>query len=146
MISDIVTVLAIIAGPAIGVLIGQWLEARKRERQEKLAVLTALMKTRRGSARRSPEHVGALNLIQLLFNKYPSVIQAYEKHVKHLNTPAPSGGQQLETWVIEGDSNFLELLAAIATAMSYRFDKRDLESFGVCTGRMARSRIKLLEK
>ena len=126
----ILTLLAVVAGPTIGVLIAQYREDRKQKQQQQIAILTSLLRTRHGSARQSAEHVGALNLIQLMFHGEKDVLDVYRKYMEHLNTPPPPQEQPnlLDSFLRDGQGRFLELLATLASALRYQFDKKDLEN------------------
>ena len=73
-VSDWVTVAAIILGPVFGAWFAiEWGE-RRMKRERKLHVFRMLMGTRR--AVMSPEHVQALNLIEIEYADEPKVVAA----------------------------------------------------------------------
>ena len=84
------------------------------------------MRTR--AARLSVDHVGALNLIQLVFDKETKVIEAYKNYRIHLSM-SPRPDRFLDPAFYDTEEGlFLDLLSAIASALDYDFDKKDLES------------------
>ena len=126
----ILTLLAVVVGPTIGVLIAQYRDARKQKRQQQTDLLASLLRTRHDSGRLSAEHVGALNLIQLMFYGEKDVLEAYKRYMEHLNTPPPPQEQRnlVDSFIRDGQGRFLELLATLASALRFQFDKKDLEN------------------
>ena len=121
---------AVFTGPTIGVLIAQYRDARKQKRQQQTDILASLLRTRQGSARLSSEHVGALNLIELVFHGKKDVLDTYKKYMEHLNAlqPPQDQVQQSEMFFRDREGRFLDLLATLASALRYQFDKKDLEN------------------
>ena len=117
---ELLTLIAILAGPAIGAKIALRMEDRRQKRQQQIDVLASLLRTSQGTARLSAEHVGALNLIQLVFHEEKPVLDAYERYIKFLKTP-PLDER-------EGRERLLDLLAALTKALGYPFNKTDLEN------------------
>jgi hypothetical protein len=66
-IGDVLMLFAVLLSPVIAVQIQVWLEVFREKRSRKLSVLQTLMATRTIAARVSPEHVRALNMIDLTF-------------------------------------------------------------------------------
>ncbi len=121
---ELLTLIAILAGPAIGAKIAMRMEDRRQKRQQQIDVLASLLRTSQGTARLSPEHVGALNLIRLVFHGEKAVIDTYERYMRYLNTPQ----QEIEGVALKGEERFLDLLAELAKVLGYHFDKTDLEN------------------
>ena len=65
-LSDWLTIIAILLAPVFAVQVQKWVEHLRERRGKKLGVFQALMATR--GARLSPEHVRALNMIDLEFS------------------------------------------------------------------------------
>jgi hypothetical protein len=59
--SDVLTIIAIVAGPIVAVMITRWIDESRERTRRRMDVFRTLMRTRRTPA--TPEHVGALNLI-----------------------------------------------------------------------------------
>jgi hypothetical protein len=101
---------------------------RRRElRQKKLKILRALMKTRR--LQLDPEHVSALNLIELEFYGCDAVIAPCKAYIAHLHSPLPDLAEQ-DRFFEARHSLFLNLLHALGRELGYQFDKHDLQHFG----------------
>jgi hypothetical protein len=121
------TIVAIIVGPILAVAITRSQDRRREVRQKKLEILRALMKTRR--LQLDPEHVSALNLIELDFYGRDAVIIPYKAYIVHLNSPLPRLAEQ-NRFFEERHSLFLSLLHALGHELGYKFDKHDLRHFG----------------
>lgn len=122
--TDGLTILAIVTGPIAAVLITRFLDRRHDKRRRQNEVLMSLMRTR--EARLSGEHVGALNIIQLEFHGREPILAAYQRYIEHLGIPLPTVAEQ-DAFFAQREDRFLELVAAIAFDLNYRFDKRNLE-------------------
>lgn len=72
-----ITIVAIVIGPLSAVAAAEYISRRRKLYEQKHAVFRALMKTRRTWL--SPEHVEALNLIEIEFQGRKSVLEAYSK-------------------------------------------------------------------
>lgn len=86
-VGDWLTLAAIITGPLLGAGFAIWLERRRERRSRRLDIFRTLMRTRRTPM--WPEHVGALNLVEIDFYKSPTVINAWKALFRHLGTPHP---------------------------------------------------------
>ncbi|MCH8863504.1 MAG: hypothetical protein IID51_13505 [Proteobacteria bacterium] len=86
-VSDWVTVAAIILGPVFGAWFAiEWGERRMKQ-ERKLHVFRMLMGTRR--AVMSPEHVQALNLIEIEYADEPKVVGRWHDLLQHFADPQP---------------------------------------------------------
>ena len=66
-------------------------------------------------------------MVQLEFHGTAAIITAYKQYIEHLGTPLPPVDQQ-DQFFQHRETRFLDLLSAIAADLSYKFDKKDLES------------------
>ena len=93
--AEIVMAVAVVTGPIAAVLIAwglekhrvliAWdLEKRRVQRERRMDIFRTLMRTRRESARLSPDHVAALNLIEIEFRNDSDVRDAWKEHFKVL--------------------------------------------------------------
>ena len=73
-VKDVVTILAIVLGPAGGAALAIWLEKSRAKRDRKLDTFRTLVRTRRTPM--WPDHIGALNLVEIEFHDKPQVIEA----------------------------------------------------------------------
>lgn len=86
-IHDWLTLLAILLGPLLGAGFVLWIDARRAKRARRLAIFETLMRTRRTPI--WPEHVGALNLVEIEFHDNPEVIAAWKPLFEHFGRPQP---------------------------------------------------------
>lgn len=126
-VSEWIMIGAVLAGPMIAVLITRIHDARSERRSRKLNVLRSLLRTRQ--IRIDPEHVGALNLIDIEFYGSENIITAYGKYINHLSTPAPVEAAE-KAYFDERHDLFVALLHAIGSNLGYKFDKHDLDRRG----------------
>jgi hypothetical protein len=111
------------------------IERAREQRGRKSGVFHQLMATR--AARVSAEHVQALNMIDLAFygrrvfgihrrsKAEASVLNAWREYHDHLNTRADDDA--LSIWNVRSDELFINLLFAMATDVSYTFDRVQLK-------------------
>lgn len=83
-VNDWLTIAAIVLGPIFGASLAVWLEARRAKRERRLDIFRTLMRTRRNPM--WPDHVGALNLVEIEFQDHPKVIQNWKALFQHLGT------------------------------------------------------------
>ncbi|RLL74171.1 hypothetical protein D8666_13220 [Ochrobactrum soli] len=121
---DIITIAAVILGPILAVLIDRLRQARSDKQARKLSVFRSLMRTRR--TRLDPEHVGALNLVDLEYFGCKPVISAFTAYMDHLSTPVP-GQEAQERFFSQREDLLVQLLHQMGKELGYQFDKRDLE-------------------
>jgi hypothetical protein len=124
----LVVAVATILGPILAVQAQKWIERLRETRERKLRVFYTLMGSR--AARTSPEHVQALNLIDLLFRRKAEkpVIDAWEAYRDHLNQDAEKmTPNQQEAWITRGNDYFNALMHAMSTALGYRFTKPQIQ-------------------
>jgi hypothetical protein len=124
----LVVAVATIFGPILAIQAQKWIERLRETRERKLRVFYTLMGSR--AARTSPEHVQALNLIDLLFrrNAEKPIIDAWEAYREHLNQDVEKlTPPQLEAWTTRGNDHFNDLMYAISKALGYRFTKPQIQ-------------------
>lgn len=84
---EVVTLIAILVGPVLAILVSRWLDNAREERARKMDIFRTLMRTRRTPV--YPEHVGALNLIEIEFAKDEQVMTAWKALLQHFGTNHP---------------------------------------------------------
>lgn len=126
------TVLATVAGPILAVQAQKAVERAQERSRRKSWVFHQLMATR--ANRLSPDHVQALNMIDLAFygrrdfGKHRAtrteiaVTDAWHEYLDHLSTKSEDG-----TWVARSDELFTNLLSAMAEDVGYSFDRVQLK-------------------
>jgi hypothetical protein len=130
--------LATIAGPVLAVQAQKFVERVRKTRQRKLRLFYTLMATR--AARVSPEHVQALNMIDMEFygrkvfcfrfqnSKEKALVESWRIYQDHLNHLAQDAAQDaIQVWSARGDELFTELLYKMSLALGYDFDQVQLK-------------------
>lgn len=124
-ISNALMILAVLFAPFLAVFAQRQIDLWREQRKRKLWVFKTLMATRGRTL--SPEHVQALNMIELEFQK-PSekpIRDAWKEYHDHLNSYPNEGVNQNERAVVwEGETTNLlaTLLTKMSKAFSYEFD------------------------
>jgi hypothetical protein len=137
---DVAIVVATLGGPVLAVQAQKWVE-RWRERTSRKKWIFQTLMTTRGS-RLAGEHVQALNLIVLAFygrrpwwspgearptRKELAVLDAWRSYQAHLDSPVPQDEGGAGVWNGTTQTLFINLLAAIAPDVGYRFSREQLE-------------------
>lgn len=84
---EIFTLIALIAGPVIAVIIARYMDTRRAKRERRMDIFRTLMRTRR--SRLMPDHVGALNLVEIEFKDEAAVITEWKAYFEHLGIDHP---------------------------------------------------------
>jgi hypothetical protein len=133
--NDWAVVLATLLGPVLAVQAQKAVERARERRSRKSTVFHQLMATR--AARVSPEHVQALNMIDLAFygqrmfgvhrrsKSEQAVIDTWREYHDHLNIRADDDA--LRIWHVKGDELFTNMLFAMAGDVGYKFDRVQLK-------------------
>jgi hypothetical protein len=134
-LKDWAIVVSTILGPILAVQAQKAVEDFKEVRSRKIGLFETLMATR--ASRVSPEHVRALNMIDLVFygertlgmhrrsSKEQHILDAWKRYRYHLNNKLPD--EPIQSWVAKGDELFTNLLYAMAQDISYKFDRVQLK-------------------
>jgi hypothetical protein len=140
-LNEWLVILAALAGPVLAVQAQKWVERAREGARRRDWVFTTLMATRQ--ARLSPEHVRALNSIDLAFygrrvlgavwrgEKAQAVIDAWRDYHSHLSPAAdqrPKDDAERRGWEGRSDELFVNLLDRLARATKYRFDREHLKT------------------
>jgi hypothetical protein len=125
-ISDVVMILAVLAGPIIAVQLTRYLDSKREVRERKLQIFKTLMATR--SYNISWDHVMTLNRIDLEFDKKNTkenaVIEAWKAYLDLLGEKNITG----EQWGVKRIDLFVELLHKMAVVLGYDFDKTHIKN------------------
>jgi hypothetical protein len=134
-VSDYMIVFATLLGPILAVQAQKWIERAGERRNAQKRIFTTLMATRATIV--SPDHVQALNMIELDFGKSrwggPSrrekkVLMKWKEYADHLNTPTPDDDKAaVSAWLRKQEDMLVELLDALGTALGYDFDRVNLK-------------------
>jgi hypothetical protein len=84
-VSEWLTLMAIVLGPLFGIWLARHMQDRASYRERRMDIFRTLMRTRRTPV--WPDHVGALNLVEIEFAGERNVIDAWRELFKHLGTP-----------------------------------------------------------
>lgn len=122
----IATIAAIYWGPIRAVQITRDNDEKREALRRKHAIFHSLMKTRRFAL--DPEHVMALNLIQVEFYNHPKIDAAYRHYISLLYTKAPPPDDaNAERFFEVREDALYDLLHEIGAELGYGYDKRDLK-------------------
>ncbi len=134
---DWAIIFATMVGPILAVQAQKSVEALRERRNRKNWVFTTLMGTRQ--ARTSPDHVRALNMIDLGFDGHrilgvyrsrtkseQNVLDKWHEYLNHLTTKYDQ--DQVVLWGVRGDDLFTDLLGCMARDLRFRFDKVQLKT------------------
>ncbi len=123
-LNEVLMIVAIILAPVIAVQVQKWLEIFREERGRRLRIFKTLMATR--AANVSPEHVQALNMIDLEFQgkRYKSVTDAWKTYLDHLASfPKDSEEAIQQQWVDKRIDRLTILLMEMGKCLGYEFDE-----------------------
>lgn len=119
-VTDIVMVLAVIAGPILAVAATEVYRRRKESDDRRDAVFRGLMATR--SAPLSPNHIENLNMVDTLFHRRNAtdreVVDAWKVYLQHLGDHR----YPKESWPARKADLLHELLHKMSLAVGYSFD------------------------
>lgn len=120
------TIAAIVWGPIKAVQITRANDDAREKLRRQFDIFHSLMKTRRFVL--SPEHVMALNMVQVDFYKKPKIDAAYRIYMALLSreVPQPADPTALRFFEEQEDALY-DLLYEIGAELGYHYDKRDLK-------------------
>lgn len=134
-LKDWAVIAATVLGPILAVQAQKAVETFRERGGRKARLFEQLMATR--ASRVAPEHVRALNMIDLVFYgerifgiprrsvKEQRVLESWKEYLDHLNNRGPD--DQLTQWIAKGDELFTNLLYAIAEDIGFKFDRVQLK-------------------
>jgi hypothetical protein len=131
---DWAIVFATLMGPVLAVQAQKWIESLRRTSEAKDLIFKSLMATR--GARLSPEHVRALNMIDLTFygkgvsrrtKMEQNVLDAWREYLDHLYEPFPQDEGEVKVIQAHREELITNLLSAIAMERGLRFDRVQLK-------------------
>jgi hypothetical protein len=83
--NEIVTIVALVVGPVLAVFVTRYLDDQRMYKSRRMDVFRTLMRTRRSVL--SPDHIGALNLVEIEYANDQLVLAAWKKLFEHFGTP-----------------------------------------------------------
>lgn len=123
-LTNILTIAAILLAPLVAVQVQKWLEVFREERGRKLWIFKTLMATR--AANVSPDHVQALNMIDLEFRgrRYKKVTDAWKAYLDHLASfPKEEDETEQKRWGENRVDRLASLLIEMGKSLGYEFDE-----------------------
>ena len=127
-ISDILMILAVLLAPFLAVYVQKKIETWKSQRDTKLWIFKTLMATR--GATLSPQHVQALNMIDLEFSdkdkkekEVKLIWKEYLDHLASLPKDPEASKAALPAWSEKNSDYLAELMQAMGVCFGYDFDK-----------------------
>ena len=123
-LNEFLTIAAIVLAPVMAVQVQKWLEVFREERGRRLQVFKTLMATRAATV--SPEHVQALNMIDLEFQgrRYKAVTDAWKAYLDHLASYPKDGGEAAQQqWGERRVDRLTRLLMEMGKCLGYEFDE-----------------------
>lgn len=111
-IFTIINTIAIIVIPIVAVIIGQWLQKREKQRDDKMNIFKTLMKDR--FLGWTNESVCALNVLDIVFSKDKKVIDQWRIYKDRLTIENPT-----ETDMKKIDIEKYKLLEVMAKSLNY---------------------------
>ncbi|MET4576206.1 DUF6680 family protein [Ottowia thiooxydans] len=126
-LADVLVVLATAVSPFIAVQASEKLRASASARDAREKVFHTLMSTR--GARMTPDHVAALNRIDLVFpaQKFSDVSDAWNLYMRHLSIGQPEAERAGDAHFEKGGRLFMSLLKAMAMALNTPFSETTLQ-------------------
>ena len=118
------TLLGIVIGPILAVLISLWLEARRRDRDQKLIILRLLLTTRHLVG--DPNYSAAINLIPVEFAGDNAVQLAYREFLEaaHADVTDETRQKVAERTAIKQT----KLIYAVAKSMKFNIAETDIQT------------------
>jgi len=123
-LTDILTIAAVLLAPLVAVQVQKRLEVFREERGRKLWVFKTLMATR--AANVSPDHVQALNMIDLEFRgkRFKPVTDAWKAYLDHLASfPKDEDEATQKRWGEKRVDRLTTLLLEMGKSLGYEFDE-----------------------
>lgn len=123
-------VLATAAGPITAVVITLTYtylnETRGAKYNRRLMVFTTLMATRRNAL--SPEHVSALNMVEVVFYGKSVVLDKWKGYLGHLtdNLPYPNDQNRVKEWSNRKDRLIAALLFEISKVLGFKIPEIEI--------------------
>jgi len=121
----VAVVLATFLGPVAAIGVSLWREASIKKREQRSDVFRTLMATRRLGL--SPEHVKALNLVEIDFYRCTAVQMAWRDYKDHLFKPDVV---ENEEWRKTKERLLSKLLSEIGKVLRYKIDAMDIYDKG----------------
>jgi len=126
-ISDGLLIAATLLGPVAAIQVQKFLERTQTERDRRVRIFKTLMATR--AARLSPNHIEALNMINIEFpsaKRFKKVRNAWKAYFAHLAETVPEDPQAKAIYFARRPDLLTDLLYEMGTALGFDFDKTQI--------------------
>lgn len=130
-------------GPFLAVLVTRIVDERRERRDRQNAVFVALMTTRRAAL--TPEHVQAVNRIEIEFSQSSNVMTQLRVYMNLLEDPFPTDQAAQDLMTRRRRRAFADLVQAIAQTLGRRIDRLDIIEGGYHPGGWAESELLQLQ-
>jgi hypothetical protein len=121
---EIINIIAIVVGPLFAVLITLWWQERKEKRDKKINLFTMLLAYRK-SYPVSPEWARGLNVIDVVFQDHPRVLELWHQYYDMLMVQHPDEGQKTAQ-----NHKYLELMSEIAKDLGFaKLQQTEIDKF-----------------
>lgn len=120
----IATIAALLVGPVLAVLVTRYIDDSRLKYSRRMDVFRTLMRTRR--TRLNPEHVEALNLVEIEFHGEDAVLSAWRSYWNHLQEQTPQDPNLQEKFYINRDGLLTKLLHAMARSLKFDIEQLDI--------------------
>jgi polysaccharide pyruvyl transferase WcaK-like protein len=125
---DIINILAIIMGPIIAISMTRYLDKKRDIEQRKFQIFKELMVTR--TTQINPEHVKALNAIEIEFYNDEKVINAWKKYFDTLHERLDPDPNMNLAFSLRKQQVFARLVHAIAVHLKINIEQLDILAGG----------------
>lgn len=115
---EILTLIAIVGGPIAAVVITRMMDNRTARYSRRYSIFGDLIRTR--SAKLSPEHVSALNLVEIEFSQSAKVKAAWDRYMENLSSETPNDQSAFNNFILRRDQLFIKLVQEIANDIGYK--------------------------
>lgn len=121
--ADILMLIAVLVAPIAAVQVQKSLEVFREVRGRRLRIFKTLMATRAATV--SPDHVQALNMIDLEFHdkQFKAVTTSWKTYLDHLSSFPKDNPDQQSHWDIRRVDLLTALLIEMGRSLGYEFDE-----------------------
>ena len=117
--AEIILAGAVLLGPILAVVVARYIEHRRIQREQRMYIFRTLMRTRRGNAKLSADHVAALNFVEIEFRNDKAVHDVWKEHFELL--------ENKDTSELSIQKSLAKLLQVISKTLGYKL--KGLEIF-----------------
>ena len=112
--AEIILAVAVLLGPILAVVVARYMEHRRIQREQQMYIFRTLMRTRRGTAKLSADHVAALNFVEIEFRNDKAVQDVWKEHFELL--------ENKDTASLSVEKSLAKLLQVISKTLGYKIE------------------------